>query len=160
MQEESVPNEDQGCLQWLCFKTWHPFSSLRSILFLSLVLGVIFIVLSISLFAVYSHNYSYKVIYAENERCTGAGNGTNCQITLNIDHELQPPVLFLYTLDNVYINHRLYIDSISTDQLEGMMTFYSGKAIDKSKADKMCTPFVVNKDFPVSQSYTGKPLNP
>jgi hypothetical protein len=88
MREESVLNENEGCLHWLCFKTWYPFSSLRSILFLSLIFGVIFMVVSISLFAIYSHNYSYKSIYSENGRCQGSGNGTNCQMTLTIDHDL------------------------------------------------------------------------
>ena len=42
-----------------------------------------------------------------------------CSLTFNIPAEIGPPVLFYYRLTNFYQNHRRYVKSLDTSQLEG-----------------------------------------
>ena len=58
MSEPHQPAEKQeGCFHWLCFKTWYPFSTLRSILFISVLLGVLFLAIALIHFFVYSNSF-------------------------------------------------------------------------------------------------------
>jgi hypothetical protein len=47
----------------------------------------------------------------------------------------------MYIVENAYINHRKYIDSISPEQLSGTIWKKLGKTIDASQAKKECYPF-------------------
>lgn len=116
---ESQPAQQEGCFHWLCFKTWYPFSTLRSVLILSFVLGIIFISLALIQFFVYSNSFSTWLTYSLDGKCQGSGSGTNCQVQVDLPRDLQPPILLVYTLTGAYINHRRYINSISPDQLLG-----------------------------------------
>jgi hypothetical protein len=72
---------------------------------------------------------------------------------LEIEKDMQPPIALVYIVENAYINHRKYIDSVSPDQL-------AGKTIDFNKANKECTPFATNSNMNHSTSYSGAPLDP
>ena len=55
-----------------------------------------------------------------------------CTIQFTIPDNLKPPVLFYYRLTNFYQNHRRYVKSLDSDQL-------NGKAVDQSKTGT-CDP--------------------
>jgi len=59
---------------------------------------------------------------------------TICSLTFNIPEDIGPPVLFYYRLTNFYQNHRRYVKSLDTSQLQGVAV--SSDAIDKGS----CTP--------------------
>jgi hypothetical protein len=73
---------------------------------------------------------------------------------------MQPPITFLYYIENAYINHRKYLSSYSPDQLQGNILFIEGNLIDENKAKAECIPFVYNKDMNKTNSWSGKPLDP
>jgi hypothetical protein len=73
---------------------------------------------------------------------------------------LQPPIAFIYFIQNAYINHRKYIDSFSPEQLAGILLLIIGKTVDLQKATKECAPFVLNQKMNETESYTGQPLDP
>ena len=120
MSEPHQPAEKQeGCFHWLCFKTWYPFSTLRSVLFISVLLGVLFLAIALIHFFVYSNSFASRVTYSVDGKCQGSGTGTNCQVEIEVGQDVPAPILVMYTLSGAYINHRKYINSISPDQLLG-----------------------------------------
>jgi hypothetical protein len=46
-------------------------------------------------------------------------NGTYCNVTLTVTHDMKPPIFFYYKLTNFYQNHRRYVSSQSVYQLHG-----------------------------------------
>ena len=63
------------------------------------------------------------------------------------------PVFVYYEIRNFYQNHRLYANSLSSDQLKG------GSPSDSTlKTD--CDPIVYNKDLYTEYSITNKKLDP
>lgn len=66
---------------------------------------------------------------------------------------MQAPIYLMYSVKNIYINHRRYLNSYSLDQIKG-------KAISAEQAQKECAPYVYNKDIPYNYSWTGQPLDP
>lgn len=62
------------------------------------------------------------------------------------------PVFVYYQLHNFYQNHRLYANSLSTDQLKG-------ESISSSDAQDACSPIVYNRDLYVNVSITGAALD-
>lgn len=111
--------EDRSLLAWFCFKTWFPFKTLRSVLVLSVGLGILFICLAIFQISCYLKSYEFEVIYANNENCIQKSDGQRCQSIIEITQDLQPPIVLLYFIQNAYINHRKYINSVSPGQLAG-----------------------------------------
>ena len=59
---------------------------------------------------------------------------TICSLTFNMPEDIGPPVLFYYRLTNFYQNHRRYVKSLDTSQLQGVAV--SNDTIDKGS----CTP--------------------
>jgi hypothetical protein len=55
--QEVQGRENNGVLSWFCYKTWYPFKTLRSVLILAIILGVVFIVLAIAQFALYTKTH-------------------------------------------------------------------------------------------------------
>lgn len=65
--------------------------------------------------------------------------GKPCTLALNIKKDLENKKLYLYMrLEDFYVNHKLIIDSYSTDQL------VNGKDIDIEKAKSDCGNFYLN----------------
>jgi hypothetical protein len=111
--------ENRSVLAWFCYRTWYPFSTLRSVLVLAIALGIIFIGLAVLQIALYSGTHEAEVLYANSGGCIERTDGQNCETIIEVTEEMQPPITVLYVLQNAYINHRRYIDSVSPDQLAG-----------------------------------------
>lgn len=73
-------------------------------------------------------------------------NTTICSLTFNMPEDIGPPVLFYYRLTNFYQNHRRYVKSLDTSQLQGVAV--SSAMIDKGS----CTPLRLDAN--------GKPYYP
>ena len=53
---------------------------------------------------------------------------------MEIKENLEPPIAVTYFVQNAYINHRKYVDSVSKDQLMGIYSSNLGKTIDINQA--------------------------
>lgn len=87
--------------------------------------------------ATYPYNYSEKISVDTNV----------CVLEFEIPNDIGPPVLFYYRLTNFYQNHRRYVKSMDTSQLEGN----ARSASDISGSD--CDPLTTDSE-------TKKPLYP
>jgi hypothetical protein len=77
---------------------------------------------------------SYGVVYASNEGCLERSDGGKCETIMEIKEDLEPPIAVTYFVQNAYINHRKYVDSVSKDQLMGIYSSNLGKTIDINQA--------------------------
>jgi len=75
--------------------------------------------------------------------------GQKCDITINIEKEMQGEVQLYYHLDNFYQNHRIYMKSYSFEQLQG--NYLSAGSLDS------CKPAVYMSDIGYSTNPTGVP---
>lgn len=66
--------------------------------------------------------------------------GSTCTVSINIDKKMEKTVHIYYELHNFHQNHRIYMKSLSRDQLEG-------KEISKSDAESSCDPVPLISDF-------------
>lgn len=128
--------EDNSALAWFCFKTWKPFRTVRSVMVTSTILGLVLLCLSALQFYHYMQASSYGVVYASNEGCIERSDGGNCETIIEIGENLEPPIVVNYFVQNAYINHRKYVDSVSKDQLMGTYSIKVGKTIDINQAKK------------------------
>ena len=111
--------EPMGCLEWLCFKKWQPFKALRNIVITSFIMGLVFLIFAVVLFIVYVNTFEQGVPYSTNGKCLGSSSNNTCHMVIEIAHDLNPPILMMYSIRHAYINHRRYITSISAPQLDG-----------------------------------------
>lgn len=93
---------------------------MRSVLILSFLLALLFLALAILQFALYAGTQEHQVIYANHQGCIERTNGTNCESIINIEKDMAPPIAVVYVVQNAYVNHRRYIDSVIPDQLAGI----------------------------------------
>ncbi|KAH8671206.1 CDC50/LEM3 family [Xylariales sp. PMI_506] len=79
--------------------------------------------------------YTYRGNYA-------VENVVKCTIQFTIPEDMNPPVLFYYSLSNFYQNHRRYVNSFYDKQLKGTVVSES----DVSNSE--CTPLTTNNSLP------------
>ena len=60
-----------------------------------------------------------------------------CQIRFTVPTDFTPPVMLYYRLTNFYQNHRRYVKSVDTQQLQGQ-----NKTADQLNSDGGCTPLI------------------
>lgn len=107
------------CLTWFCYKVYRPFTTVRTLYLTAFALALLFLLLAVLQISVYSSGFHQKVLYSEGSKCLNRSTDDRCEVALEIKQTLQPPILFMYLIENAYINHRKYIDSVSADQLAG-----------------------------------------
>jgi hypothetical protein len=112
--------EDSSWLGWICYRTWYPFKTMRSVLVLSFLFALLFLGLAILQFALYAGTQEHEVIYANHQGCIERTNGKNCETIINIEKDMSPPIAVVYVIQNAYVNHRRYIDSVIPEQLAGI----------------------------------------
>ena len=93
-------------------KAWQPVPTLNKTIVIFGILGTVFITLGILISTFATRITEYYVQY---DTCQNA----TCNYTINITNNMPAPVFFFYELRGFYQNHRLYISSISLDQLKG-----------------------------------------
>jgi hypothetical protein len=119
--------EESSMLGWFCYRTWFPFKTMRSVLVLSLLLTLLFLALAVLQFALYNGTHEYETLYANHQGCLERTNGNQCENILTIEKDMAPPIAVVYVLQNAYVNHRRYIDSVSPDQLAGICLVRQGR---------------------------------
>jgi hypothetical protein len=66
---------------------------------------------------------------------------------------MEAPIYLLYSVKNIYINHRRFLSSYSLDQIKGLV-------ISEDDAETLCAPIKLNKDIPENISWAGVLLQP
>lgn len=74
-------------------------------------------------------------------------------MTFQIPKTMTSPVFVYYELNNYFQNHRLYSNSISTDQL-------AGKVLTVSELSTYCSPIITNSQLYVTKALDNTTLDP
>jgi hypothetical protein len=130
---------------------WRPVPTITSTTITFVSFGIIFIIIGI-IILIYS-NKIHEVSIRYDTLCTSTK--TDCEATIEIDKKIEKDVMVYYQINNFYQNHRRYVKSKSDDQLKGKTV--SLKSI-KDSGD--CDPVITNSEMDVSESITGKTLDP
>ena len=132
---------------------WRPVPTITSTTITFVSFGVIFIIIGI-IILIYS-NKIHEVSIRYDTECTSTEENSQCETTIKIDKKIEKDVMVYYQINNFYQNHRRYVKSKSDDQLKGKTV--SLKSI-KDSGD--CDPVITNSDMGVTESITGKTLDP
>jgi hypothetical protein len=97
-----------------------------------LIVGIIFI--PIGVVSLLASNKVVQIVHRYDQACLplntttkdaqlsyiqNPGTDKNCTVTLTVPKQMKSPVYVYYELDNFYQNHRRYVKSVSSSQLEG-----------------------------------------
>lgn len=123
---------------------WRPIPTLISTTSTLMIFSVVFSVLGLVVFI-----YSNKTREVNlNYNCREVDE---CEVDLKILEKLEGPIMFYYQIDNFYQNHRKYVKSFSSKQL-------NGEDLKESELKVDCDPVSTNERLAVDKSINGKPL--
>jgi len=106
---------------------------------LLLIVGLLFLLIGILLFTSSSSIVELKLRYDEIEDCKVGSAETGykqCTFNLEVEKEMKLPIYVYYELTNFYQNHRVYIQSLSQNQLLGTSV----------GPDEFCQPLLKDKN--------------
>mmetsp|Transcript_2198 Transcript_2198/g.3670 ORF Transcript_2198/g.3670 Transcript_2198/m.3670 type:complete len:318 (+) Transcript_2198:37-990(+) len=115
-------------------KAWQPILTPKPVISFFIAVGLIFILVGVLLF--YTSASTQDFVFRYDQNCTQY-DGASCQITLNVEEDMEAPVYVYYRLTNFYQNHRRYVKSRDDQQLRGNVLPYSDVATN-------CDPLVSN----------------
>lgn len=99
---------------------WRPVPTITSTSLTFLFFGIAFIVIGIIVLI-----YSNKIVEVSQSYESSCSLNTICEVKFNITQEMVAPVMVYYQLNNFYQNHRRYVKSKSTSQLDGNLVTVS-----------------------------------
>lgn len=123
---------------------WQPVLTPIKVILIFFIIGIVFIPVGVTLLEESNNIYEKTVVYdgdgVDVSDCTikSANEGKKCMININIDEDVDGPLYVYYQLENFYQNHRRYVKSRSSDQLQGT----AGISSDDLKSD--CDPLYQN----------------
>jgi hypothetical protein len=95
-----------------------------------------------------------EIDYANGRQCTSSNLVTdNCVVQFTVNEKMNAPIYLLYSVKNIYINHRRFLSSYSLDQIKGL-------TISENDAETLCSPIRFNSEIPENVSWAGAPLQP
>ena len=127
---------------------WRPVPTITSTTITFVSFGIIFIILGIIILVYSSKIKEYKVQYSND--CQNLGS--DCDVPLKVEDDMDLPVMVYYQINKFYQNHRRYVKSKNDDQLHG-------KEISRKVADDDCKHAVTNQEMGVTTNLNGEPLN-
>ena len=139
---------------------WRPVPTITSTTITFVSFGIIFIILGI-IILVYSHKIKeYKKKYSDlcndhlniSDYYKNSEVDPNCVIELEVEKDMDLPVMVYYQINKFYQNHRRYVKSKNDDQLHG-------KDIDEKVAKDDCKHAVTNNDLGITTNLYGKEFN-
>jgi len=128
---------------------WRPVPTITSTTITFVSFGIIFIILGIIILVYSSNIKEYKMKYSD--KCQNLGS--DCEVELIVEDDMDLPVMVYYQINKFYQNHRRYVKSKNDDQLHG-------KEISRKVADDDCKHAVTNQEMGVTTNLNGGPLNP
>jgi len=131
-------------------RAWQPVPTLLSTVIIFIVIGIIFIAFGVALLILSNDIVEVKFQY---DGATPIQNPpTSYTIPFTITETMKAPVFVYYELDNFYQNHRRYLKSRDSDQLNGEL-----RTVDQLSD---CDPIVTNRDGGFTVAWDGvTPLN-
>lgn len=121
---------------------WRPILTPQWVIAVFFFIGILFIPIGSSIQSasddIIEHKHKYDGEDSDSSACkiTSQNQATRCNITFNINEEMEGPVYLYYGIDNFYQNHRRYVKSRDAEQLQGTI---------KSKSDlDNCDPLTEN----------------
>lgn len=129
---------------------WQPVLTPIKVILIFFVIGVVFIPVGITLLEESNNIYEKTIVYdgdgVDTPGCEirSANEGKKCTINVNIDEDVDGPLYVYYQLENFYQNHRRYVKSRSSDQLQGT----AGLTNSDLKSD--CDPLYQNGSLTLS----------
>jgi hypothetical protein len=124
-------------------KAWQPILTPVKVIVIFLIIGIIFVPVGTSLLASSKKIYEKTITYdGDNTDVDGCkiketNSGLPCTINFNIDEDVSGPVYVYYALENFYQNHRRYVKSRSSLQLQG-------EDLKQSDVSTDCEPLTKN----------------
>jgi len=126
--------------------SWEPQVTWRSTITIYFLVGLFSLTYGLIIASVNS-----KIVEIETQYDTLCDNTVDCTLTINVPSIMKQPVFLYYGLTNFYQNHRLYLESLSKDQL-------SGSDISLTDATSACSPAITNADLKKTKSWNGVDL--
>lgn len=123
---------------------WQPVLTPIKVILIFFVIGIVFIPVGVTLLEESNDIYEKTVVYdgdgVDVDGCAikTANEGKDCRIDILIDEDVDGPVYVYYQLDNFYQNHRRYVKSRSSNQLQGTA------GISRNDLKSECDPLYQN----------------
>lgn len=138
-REEKSRRPDDTPFKQQRMASWQPILTPIKVIIIFLVIGIVFIPVGTSLLASSKEIYEKTIVYdgentdVDNCKIKSTNEGKSCSIDFNIREDVPGPVYVYYELENFYQNHRRYVQSRSSYQLEG-------QNLKKSEVSADCDP--------------------
>jgi len=148
-QTKSSSNPQPGLIgRFMAFLqiSWEPKVTWRSTITIYFLVGLFSLTYGLIIASVNS-----KIVEIETRYDTLCDNVVDCTLTITVPSIMKQPVFLYYGLTNFYQNHRLYLESLSKDQL-------SGSDISLTDATSACSPAITNADLKKTKSWNGVDL--
>ena len=130
----------------LLLYSWRPKPSIIYSIIVYFIFSIIMIPLGIAILLKSNEIWEFKQRYDNIEECQ---NIKKCKINFEIKEKIEGPVYVYYNIKGFYQNHRRFVVSIISDQIEG-----------KEDADvEMCDNMTTNSEMGKKISITNKSLN-
>lgn len=133
-----------------------PVPTILSTMLCCLISGIIFLLLGFVILYMSSKIRDFELRYDNQEVCEIAYNSTShkkCEVNFTLYEQMDPPIYVYYGMKNFYQNHRKFINSKSTSQLEG-------KLLNASDLEDECDPIITVKDLGIDTTIGGFILPP
>lgn len=125
---------------------WRPNPTFLTTLITFVIFGVIFLGLGVWLIFWARHIKEFGVTY--HETCSTEKPPTKWIIDFEINDDFKAPIYVYYQIDNLFQNHRRYVNSRSDEQLRG-------NKLSESDIKTACDPIVTNDDLGFKYAYDG-----
>jgi hypothetical protein len=115
-----------GMWSWLFFRKYNLFDNVRSISICYGLFALLLAFLAILTAVIFTPLQEYDMAYANYNGCitntidpskSHTSASTRCEVSFEITKQMVPPIMFLYYVENAYINHRNEVNSMSKKQL-------------------------------------------
>lgn len=120
---------------------WQPILTPYAVVALFWGFGLLFVILGAVIVSASSDLIEHKIQYdgsgtpSSNSACR-MKNAGSCDVTFDIDEKMEGPVYVYYQIENFFQNHRRYVKSYSSEQLQ------DGKVFSSAPSD--CAPLKYN----------------
>ena len=133
---------------------WRPVPTIASTTIIFICFGVIFILLGTLILIFSNQIIEIKKRYDDLPDCK---DSEVCNVTIEIEQDMDRVIMIYYQLNGFYPNHRRYVKSKSDVQLNG-----KSMTLEEMKKSQECDPVVTNEEMGFQEgatSITGKELN-
>ena len=133
---------------------WRPVPTIASTTIIFICFGIVFILLGTLILVFSSRVIEIQRQYDNIPQCK---DSKICNISIEIEQDMDKTIMIYYQLNGFYQNHRRYVKSKSDVQLNGKTM-----TLEEMKKSQECDPVITNEEMgftPGAKSITGEELN-